>query len=65
MWAGLNNGIGLAAGVDGGFEVAAARAIVEELAAMGDNFDFEGIESLIIQANEFLEKYPRIKDGDA
>ena len=46
-------------------ELAAARAIVEEVAAMGDNFDFEGIESLIIQANEFLEKYPRIKDGDA
>lgn len=40
-------------------ELAEARAIVEEVAAMGEDFDFEGIESLIIQANEFLEKYPK------
>lgn len=46
-------------------ELAAARAIVEEVAAMGEEFDFEGIESLVIQANEFLAKYPRVKDSDA
>lgn len=45
-------------------ELADARTIVEEIAAMGDNFDFEGIESLVIQANEFLAKYPRAKDGE-
>ena len=45
-------------------ELADARAIVEEVAAMGGDFDFEGIESLIIQANDFLEKYPRVRDGE-